>query len=71
VGPDSLAQDLFLFTDREDVSGTITIKPNGKPVVHEGIKIELVGQIGAGWSVRVRGYGWSAEEAACVDRAVL
>ena len=40
-------QELFVFTNREDVSGTITIKPNGKPLVHEGIKIEFVGQIGA------------------------
>ena len=40
-------QDLYLFTDKEDVSGVITIKPNGKPVAHEGIKIECIGQIGA------------------------
>ena len=38
--------DLYLFTDKEDVSGSITIKPNGKPLVHEGIKIECIGQIG-------------------------
>lgn len=38
-------EDLYLFTDKEDVSGSITIKPNGKPLVHEGIKIECVGQI--------------------------
>ena len=37
--------ELFLFTDKEDVSGSITIKPNGKPVAHEGIKVECVGQI--------------------------
>lgn len=41
-------QELYLFTDKEDVSGTVKIKPNGKPVAHEGIKIECIGQIGEG-----------------------
>lgn len=35
-----------MFTDKEDVSGVVKIKPNGKPVAHEGIKIECIGQIG-------------------------
>lgn len=39
-------QELYLFTDKEDVSGVVKIKPNGKPVAHEGIKIECIGQIG-------------------------
>jgi vacuolar protein sorting-associated protein 26 len=38
-------QELCMFTDREDISGTITVKPLGAPLVHEGIKIECIGQI--------------------------
>jgi len=39
-------QELYLFTDHEDTKGTITITPPaGKTVDHQGIKIELIGQI--------------------------
>ena len=41
-------EELCLFTNNEDVSGVIELVPaGGKTLDHLGVKVELIGQIGA------------------------
>lgn len=37
---------LYLYYDGETVSGTVHIRPKGKKLEHQGIKVEFIGQIG-------------------------
>lgn len=40
-------ESLFVFTSGESIQGTVHVKvPSGKPIEHQGIKIEFLGQIG-------------------------
>jgi vacuolar protein sorting-associated protein 26 len=44
-------ETLLLFTDGEDVGGTVNVRVNpGKKVDHAGVTLQLVGQIGA-WPI--------------------
>lgn len=46
-------QKIPIYTGDEPVSGTVSLTlPSGKKVEHEGIKLELVGEIGT-WSTRL------------------
>ena len=48
VKTESGVERLFLFRGKEAVKGTVVVTPNaGKKVEHTGVKIELLGQIGA------------------------
>lgn len=46
LGRDKKGERAYIYTDGEDVNGTavVSIRP-GKKVEHQGIKVELIGQV--------------------------